>query len=95
MVIGQVAEELAVSQSQSHLTADEGEPLTRFEQELADVIRQAAFEIALQPRLGGAEEVEQVRVPGGLPRQVGVLGRERVSKLMMAFPKRSCSRVSI
>ena len=95
MVEEQVAEELVRAQGESHLPADESEALAELEQELADVLEQLALEVALQLGFGDAEDVEEVRVLGGLLDHVESSGGRASPTLLMAFPRRSCSRLSI
>ena len=57
--------------------ADEREALPEFEQEALDVIDQSLLDLALAPRVGGAEEVEEVRILEHLRGHVRMRGRQR------------------
>src|SRR5690606_29685565 len=65
---------VGVTDLQVHLAADEGEPLSEFEEEFLDMVSQSEFEVTLAADVGGTDEVEQVWVAGGLLSEVGVRG---------------------
>src|SRR5690606_11005954 len=58
----QVDVEVVVAELEVHLPAHEGEAAAEFEQEALDVVDQGLLDLALAARVGGAEEVEQVRI---------------------------------
>ena len=68
----QVAEELLLVDDEPNLPPHEGESLAELEQELADVVDERLLHVALDAFVDRAEEVEQVRVAGGLLGEVGV-----------------------
>ena len=77
MVEQQIQPEVAIADLEEHLPADEGEAGSHLQQEALDVVHETLLELPFRARLGGAEEVEQVRVPECLRGQIGVGRRQR------------------
>ena len=73
----QVHAEVAVANLKEHLPADEGESGPHLQQEALDVVYETLLKLPFRARLGGAEEVEQVRVLERLRGQIGVGRRQR------------------
>ena len=68
----QIHVKVAVADLQEHLSADEGESGPHLQQEALDVVHETLLQLPFRARLGGAEEVEQVRVLECLRGQIGV-----------------------
>ena len=73
----QVAVELVAAHFETDLSADEREPLAEFQQERRGRDRPGLDSNSRSRLRSSVEEVEDVRVLGGLLGQVGVLGRHR------------------
>ena len=77
MVEQQVHAEVAPADLEEHQPADEGESGPHLQQEALDVVDETLLQLPFRARLGGAEEVEQVRVLECLRGQIGIGGRQR------------------
>ncbi len=86
MVEKQITVKLVAADLQSDLATDEGKPATEFEQECPDVIDKLLLDLHLTQWLGDTQEVEQVRVTGGLPSQVGVARRHHRCEIGDGLP---------
>ena len=91
----QVGIEVLVADFQVNLLPDEREALAEFQEELLDVVDQRTFEVTLPADVGVADEVEEVRVAGRFLRHVGVWWGSVRAKLVMAWPARRWSWVSM
>lgn len=89
MVEEQVDDEVLPADFERHLPADEGESAAELEQEALDVIDERLLDLAFAPRIGGAEEIEQVRILEDLRGHVRVDRRQRerevALRLALAF----------
>ena len=86
MVEQQVHVEVAVADLQEHLPADESESGPHLQQEALDVFHETLLELPFPARLGGAEEVEQVRILERLRGQIGVGRRQRLREIRDRLP---------
>ena len=77
----QVHADVGVANLEEHLPADEGESGPHLQQEALDVIHETLLELPFRARLGGAEEVEQVRGLERLRGQIGVGRRQRLREV--------------
>src|SRR5689334_11047555 len=67
---------VAACELEMDLPADEREAAAELEQEALNLIDQGLLDLTLPPRIGGAEEVEEVRVLEDLLGHVGIVRRQ-------------------
>jgi hypothetical protein len=77
----QITEELVTGKLQPYLLPDESETLAELQQKLADMLDELLFHLPFPPAVGRAEEVEQVRIPRRLLREIGPLVLDRRRKV--------------
>src|SRR5262249_27110594 len=77
----QVDVEVLITDFDAVLPADEGEPLTEFEQEALEVTKEPGLQFPLVERFFQGHEVEDVRILQRLSNQVRLRGREPVGEV--------------
>jgi len=73
--------EVGVAHFERHLPAHEGEPGAELQKKALDVVHERLLDCALPSRVGGAEEVKEVRVLEDLGGEVRLGGRQRVPEV--------------
>jgi hypothetical protein len=95
MIEEQVEREFFARHFQPVLSPDECEADAELDQEFLDVFEQSKLKFALPGAGVHREEVEDVRILQCLMCEIGLRRRQRAAKLVIAFPSRRCSCVSI
>jgi hypothetical protein len=86
MVKEQIEVESVSPDCKRDLASDEGESPSQFEQQIAEMDEQPAFELALFIVVGQGQEVEVVWILEDLLRHVGALGRQSVLEIVERLP---------